>query len=64
MGWLHIWTRGLPLKKGEVRHEGRRVELWSNNFHKSVVLLTNNFELDVKDIEEIYKRRWVIEALC
>lgn len=29
----------------------RRVELWSNNSKKSVVLLTNNFELDVRDAE-------------
>ena len=39
------------------------MELWSNDSHKSVVLLTNNFELDVKDLEEIYKRRWAIESL-
>ena len=39
------------------------MELWSNNSHKSVVLLTNNLELDVKDLEEIYKRRWAIESL-
>ena len=50
-------------EKGEMRHEARRVELWSNNSHKSVVLLTNNLELDVKDLEEIYKRRWAIESL-
>jgi len=37
-------------EKGEMRHEARRVELWSNNSHKSVVLLTNNLELDVKDL--------------
>ena len=39
------------------------MELWSDNSHKSVVLLTNNLELDVKDLEEIYKRRWAIESL-
>ena len=39
------------------------MELWDNNSHKSVVLLTNNFELDVKDLEDIYKRRWAIESL-
>ena len=50
-------------EKGEIRHEARRVELWSNNSHKSVVLLTNNLELDVKDLEEIYKHRWAIESL-
>ena len=50
-------------QKGEIRYEARRVELLSDNSHKSVVLLTNNFELDVKDLEEIYKRRWAIESL-
>lgn len=53
----------IRFEKGEIRHEARRVELWSNESHKSVVLLTNNFELDVRDIEEIYKRRWAIESL-
>ena len=36
------------------------MELWSNNSHKSVVLLTNNFELDVKDLEDIYKCRGLL----
>ena len=53
----------IVFEKGEIRHEARRVELWDNNSHKSVVLLTNNFELDVKDLEDIYKRRWAIESL-
>lgn len=50
-------------EKGEIRHEARRVELWYNDSHKSVVLLTNNLELDIEDIEEVYKRRWAIETL-
>ena len=50
-------------EKGELKHEARRVELWSNNSKKSVVLLTNNFELSVEELEEIYKRRWAIETL-
>ena len=45
----------IVFEKGEIRHQARRVGLWSNYSHKSVVLLTNNFELDVKDLEEIYK---------
>src|SRR5574344_1250707 len=53
----------IVFEKGELKHESRRVELWSNNSKKSVVLLTNNFELPVEDIEEIYKRRWAIETL-
>lgn len=50
-------------EKGELQHHSRRVELWSDNTKKSVVLLTNNFELQVEDIKEIYKRRWAIETL-
>lgn len=50
-------------EKGDLRHESRRVELWSNNSKKSVVLLTNNFDLPVEDIEQIYRRRWAIETL-
>ena len=49
--------------KGDLRHTSRRVELWSDNKKKSVILLTNNFDLSVEDIEEIYKRRWAIETL-
>ncbi|WP_157049616.1 transposase [Alloprevotella sp. oral taxon 473] len=30
---------------------------------KSVTLLTNNFELSVEVLTEIYKRRWAIENL-
>ena len=50
----------IVFEKGEIRHEARRVELWDNNSHKSVVLLTNNFELDVKDLEDIYKCRGLL----
>lgn len=53
----------IVFQKGDLRHESRRVELWSDNSRKSVVLLTNNFELSVEDIEEIYRRRWAIESL-
>ena len=50
----------IVFEKGEIRHEARRVELWDNSSHKSVVLLTNNFELDVKDLEDIYKCRGLL----
>ena len=53
----------IVFEKWKIRHEARRVELWGNNSHKSVVLLTNNFELEVRDFENIYKRRWAIESL-
>lgn len=50
-------------EKGELKHESRRVEIWSEKSKKSVVLLTNNFELSTEDLEEIYRRRWAIETL-
>lgn len=43
----HKW---ILFEKGEISHEARRVEQWSNNLNRSVVLLTYNFDLDVKDI--------------
>lgn len=53
----------IVFEKGDLRHESRRVELWHEDKRKAVVLLTNNFDLPVEDIEEIYKRRWAIETL-
>lgn len=50
-------------EKGELKHEARRVEMWSKDAKKSVILLTNNFELSTEDIAEIYRRRWAIETL-
>ena len=50
-------------EKGELKHESRRVEMRSKAEKKSVVLLTNNFELSTEDIAEIYRRRWAIETL-
>ena len=62
-GALQHTDKRIVFEKGEMEHEARRGELWSSNSHKSVILLTNNFELDVRDIKEIYKRRWAIEPL-
>ena len=53
----------IVFEKGEIRHKARRVEIWNVKSAKSVVLLTNNFEMPVEDIEEIYRRRWAIETL-
>ncbi len=58
----HI-DKHILFQKEKVRHEARYVELWSNNSRKSVTLLTNNFELSVEELAEIYKRRWAIETL-
>jgi hypothetical protein len=53
----------IVFEKGALRHESRKVEIWSKDRSKPVTLLTNNFDLSVEDIEEIYKRRWAIESL-
>ncbi len=58
----HI-DKHILFEKGEIRHQARCVELWSKDTKKSVVLLTNNFELSVTDLAEIYKRRWAVETL-
>ena len=62
-GLVSHTDKRILFEKGDLKHESRRVELWSNNSKKSVVLLTNNFDFSVEDIEEIYKRRWAIETL-
>lgn len=38
-------------------------EMWSKGVKKSVVLLSNNFELSTEDITEICRRKWAIETL-
>lgn len=62
-GLVTYTDQHIIFEKGDLQHTSRRVELWSDNKKKSEVLLTNNFELSVEDIEEIYKRRWAIETL-
>jgi len=49
--------------RNDLEHEARKVEIWSEEKKKSVTLLTNNFELAVEDIAEIYRLRWAIESL-
>lgn len=53
----------IQLEKGDIKHTSRRIEYWEEGKKKSTVLLTNNLELDVNDVIEIYKRRWQIELL-
>ena len=50
-------------EKDKVKHLSRRIEYWPDKKKYSVVLLTNNFELEPAEIIEIYKRRWQIESL-
>lgn len=62
-GFVTHTDKHIVFKKNGLEHYARRVELWSDNKKKSVVLLTNNFDFSVEEIEEIYKRRWAIETL-
>ena len=49
--------------KNEIRHKSRKIIWWDEEKKKSITLLTNNFELPVEEIVEIYHRRWEIELL-
>ena len=42
---------------------GVHLTIKPNNTRKSATLLTNNFELSIEELAEIYKRRWAIETL-
>ena len=57
----HIDKKILFTRKG-LTHESRLVTLWDEK-KKPVSLLTNNFDLSVEDISEIYRLRWAIESL-
>jgi len=39
----------------------RRVRVWDEERKKSLVLLTNHFEIPAQTVAELYKRRWQIE---
>lgn len=48
--------------RGELTHEARRVEIFYET-KSPVVLLSNNTEISVEDVSEIYRLRWAIESL-
>lgn len=62
-GLVEYQDQKVLFEKGDLKHESRRIEIWYRDKKLSVVLLTNNFELTLEDVEEIYKRRWAIESL-
>jgi hypothetical protein len=62
-GLVEYQDQKVLFEKGDLKHESRRIEIWYRDKKQSVVLLTNNFELTLEDVEEIYKRRWAIESL-
>ncbi len=62
-GLVEYQDQKVLFEKGDLKHESIRIEIWYRDKKQSVVLLTNNFELTLEDVEEIYKRRWAIESL-
>jgi IS4 transposase len=40
----------------------RMVQIWDNEEQQYIELLTNNFTCTASTIEELYKRRWIIES--
>lgn len=62
-GLVVLHDAEVEFSKDDIKHKSRKIEYWEANKQQSVVLLTNNFELDPEEIIEIYKRRWQIELL-
>lgn len=62
-GLVVLHDAEVAFSKDDIKHKSRKIEYWEANKQQSVVLLTNNFELDPDEIIEIYKRRWQIELL-
>jgi IS4 transposase len=62
-GWVELRDEQVIFSKDEIEHHSRKVTYWEKGKKDSVVLLTNNFELDAQEIIAIYKRRWQIELL-
>ena len=64
MDWLPTKTKGYLFSRyleQVITEQG--LDHMQEPLYKSVTLLTNNFEFSVRDIEEIYRRRWAIEIL-
>jgi hypothetical protein len=53
----------IELQKNEIQHTARRIEYWEKKKQHSVILITNNFDLNPEEIIDIYLRRWQIETL-
>lgn len=49
--------------KSALEHHTRRIAFYNEKTNKTIIYLTNNFELTAEDIIEMYKRRWQIESL-
>ena len=62
-GLVVLHDAQVQFAKDDIKHQSRKIEYWEQGKQQSVVLLTNNLELEATEIIEIYKRRWQIELL-
>lgn len=62
-GLVMLRDERVIFSKEEIEHQSRKITYWEKGKKASVVLLSNNFELDAQEIIAIYKRRWQIELL-
>lgn len=62
-GLVVLHDAQIVFSKEDIQHQSRKIEYWEKGKKQSVVLLTNNFDLEAQEIIEIYKRRWQIELL-
>ncbi|MDR0364325.1 MAG: transposase [Bacteroidales bacterium] len=53
----------IAFEKGDLRHKSCKVEILEENKTQALVHLSNNFELSIEDLREIYQRHWEIEIL-
>ena len=64
-GQMQYRERIVVFRKGEISHIARIVTYVDikNGKAKLISLLTNDYDMDIETVIEIYKRRWQIETL-
>ena len=63
LGKVWIRERIVHFQKNDIKHKARIVEYWEEGKAQSVQLLTNQIDLDLEDVIDIYNHRWQIELL-
>jgi len=62
-GLMAYRIQEVEFTKGEIRHKARIITYADENKKKLISLLTNDFEMEVETIIDIYRKRWEIELL-
>jgi len=62
-GLMEYRIQEVVFTKGEIKHKARIITYADEKKKKLISLLTNDFEMDVETIIDIYKKRWEIELL-